>query len=79
MSVKTFAAPEVKKLIDEHFVFIEINMDHEKEASAWFQGEAIPDTRILSAEGKTLDRLIGFEEPAAFSARLRKAVEARQE
>lgn len=75
--MKTFAASEVKKLIDEHFVFIEINVDQEKEAAAWFQGEAIPDVRILSSEGKTLDRLVGFEEPQAFAVRLRKWVEGR--
>jgi hypothetical protein len=77
MSVKTFTAPDVKKLIDEHFVTIEINVDHEKESAAWFQGDAIPDVRILSPEGKTLDRLIGFEEPELFSVRLRKWVEGR--
>jgi thioredoxin-like negative regulator of GroEL len=78
MSVKTFAAPEVRKLIDEHFIFMEINVDHEQAISAWFQGEAIPDTRILSADGKSMDRVVGFEEPAVFAARLRKAVEARR-
>ncbi len=44
MSVETFANPEVKKLIDHHFVFVELNVDKEKEAAAWFRGEAIPDT-----------------------------------
>lgn len=77
MSVKTFAAPDVKRLIDEHFVTIQINVDHEKEAAAWFQGEAIPDVRILSPEGRMLDRLVGFEEPKAFAVRLRKLVEGR--
>jgi len=44
MSVKTFGDPDVKKLIDEHFVFVEVNVDHEKEAARWFAGSAIPDT-----------------------------------
>ena len=44
MSVKTFADPEVKKLINEDFVFVELNVDHQKEAASWFKGEAIPDT-----------------------------------
>lgn len=44
MSVKTFADPEVKRILDEHFVFVELNVDHQKEAAAWFKGEAIPDT-----------------------------------
>lgn len=77
MSVKTFAAPDVRKLIDEHFVFIEINVDHEKEAAAWFQGAAIPDVRVLSPEGRMLDRLLGFEEPQVFAARLRKLAETK--
>jgi thioredoxin-related protein len=44
MSVKTFAHPEVKKLIDQHFVLVELNVDHAKEAAGWFAGKAIPDT-----------------------------------
>lgn len=43
MSVKTFANSEVKKLIEEHFVLAELNVDREKEAAGWFKGEAIPD------------------------------------
>jgi len=44
MSVQTFADPEVKKLLDDHFIFVELNVDHEKEAAGWFAGTAIPDT-----------------------------------
>lgn len=44
MSVRTFADPEVKRLIDQHFVFVELNVDREKEAAGWFAGSAIPDT-----------------------------------
>jgi thioredoxin-like negative regulator of GroEL len=43
MSGKTFADPEVKKLLDERFVFVRLNVDREKEAAAWFRGDAIPD------------------------------------
>lgn len=78
MSATTFSDPRVKKLIDEHFVMIEINVDHEKAAAAWFRGEGIPDTCILGLNEEILDRVVGFEEPGAFAARLRKAVEARQ-
>lgn len=79
MSATTFSNPEVKRLIAEHFLFLELNVDKEKEAAAWFRGEGIPDTCILGLDGKLLDRVVGFEEPAAFAARLKKAVEARQE
>ena len=44
MSVKTFADSEVEKILDEHFVFVELNVDHEKEAAGWFAGKGIPDT-----------------------------------
>ena len=44
MSVKTFADPEVKRLIDAHFVFVELNVDHEKDAATWFAASAVPDT-----------------------------------
>lgn len=75
--MKTFAAPDVRWLIDQHFVFVEINVDHEMEAAAWFHGEGIPDVRILSLEGKTLDRLVGFVQPPAFAAWLSKWKESR--
>lgn len=42
--MKTFADPKVKGILDEHFVFVELNVDRQKEAASWFQGEAIPDT-----------------------------------
>lgn len=44
MSVKTFNDPRVKKIIDEHFVFVELDVDNEKEAAGWFASRAIPDT-----------------------------------
>jgi thioredoxin-related protein len=44
MSVKTFSDPEVRKVLDEHFVFVELNVENEKEAAGWFASAAIPDT-----------------------------------
>jgi len=44
MSVKTFNNPTVKKIIDERFVFVELNVENEKEAAGWFGGQGIPDT-----------------------------------
>jgi len=44
MSVKTFNDPTVKKIIDERFVFVELDVENEKEASGWFASTAIPDT-----------------------------------
>lgn len=74
MSVQTFADPEVKKLLDEQLVFVEVNTDHEEETARWFAGSAIPDTRILGLDGRTMDRVVGFEEPPSFAARLRRAI-----
>jgi len=42
--VQTFGNPGVRELLDRHFVFVELNVDWEREAAAWFRGEAIPDT-----------------------------------
>jgi uncharacterized protein YyaL (SSP411 family) len=44
MSVKTFSDPEVKAILDEHFVVVELNVDQKRDVASWFQGEAIPDT-----------------------------------
>ena len=77
MSGKTFADLEVKKLMEEHFVFVELDVDQDKEAADQFGIVAIPDTRILSQDGKTLDQVIGFEEPEAFARRLRKQIGER--
>ncbi len=44
MSVKTFSDPEVRKLLDQHFVFVELNVDEKRDAAKWFDGDAIPDT-----------------------------------
>jgi len=44
MSVKTFADPGVKKLLDEHFLFVELNVDQKRDVAKWFEGDAIPDT-----------------------------------
>lgn len=79
MSVVTFAHPEVRKLIDERFVFVEINVDHEKDAADWFEVKGIPDTYILSSDGAVVDRVLGFEEPEKFAARLKKALAGRED
>ena len=34
----------LRKMIEEHFVFVELNVDHEKDAADWFAASAIPDT-----------------------------------
>lgn len=44
MSGKTFADPTVQKIVQEHFVFVTLDVDREKSAAAWFGGNAIPDT-----------------------------------
>ncbi len=44
MSVRTFADPAVRKLLTEHFVFVELNVDEKRDVATWFEGDAIPDT-----------------------------------
>jgi thioredoxin-related protein len=44
MSVKTFNDTKVKKILDEHFVFVELDVEKEKDAAGWFASSAIPDT-----------------------------------
>ena len=77
MSGKTFANPVVKQLIEKDFVFVVLNVDQNKEAADQMGIFGIPDTRILSQDGKTLDQVIGFEEPEAFADRLRKHIEGK--
>ena len=77
MSGKTFANPVVKRLIEKDFVFVVLNVDQNKEAADQMGIVGIPDTRILSQDGKTLDQVIGFEKPEAFADRLRKHIEGK--
>ena len=77
MSGKTFANPVVKKLIEKDFAFVVLNVDQNKEAADQMGIVGIPDTRILSQEGKMLDQVIGFEELEAFADRLRKHIEGK--
>lgn len=44
MSVKTFADPKVRELLDRRFVFVKLNVENEQEAATWFGGQGIPDT-----------------------------------
>ncbi len=74
MSGKTFANPIVKRLIEEHFVFVVLNVDQDKPSADQLGIVGIPDTRVLSQDGKILDQVMGFEGPEAFADRLRKHV-----
>ncbi len=74
MSGKTFANPAVKNLIEQHFVFVVINVDQDKQSADQMGIVGIPDTMILSQDGKMLDQVMGFEEPEAFADRLRKHI-----
>ena len=75
MSVETFKAPEVSNLVEKHFVFIELNVDKHKKAADQLGIVGIPDTRILSLDGKMLDQVVGFEGPEAFARRLKQHIE----
>ena len=70
----TFANPEVKGLIEKHFVFVVLNVDQDTEAANQMGIVGIPDTRILSADGKIHDQVLGFEAPEEFADRLRKHI-----
>ena len=74
MSGKTFANPVVRSLIEEHFIFVVLNVDQDKRSADQMGIMGIPDTRILSQDGKMLDQVMGFEEPEAFAERLRQHV-----
>ena len=74
MSGKTFANSVVKSLIEKHFVFVVLNVDQDKLTADQMGIVGIPDTRILSQDGKMLDQVMGFEGPESFAERLRKYV-----
>ncbi len=71
------ADAEVNDLLERYFVRIEVNVDRQKEAAAWFGGYAVTETCILDGEGSLIDRIVGFMEPGDFAARLRNLAEAR--
>ncbi len=73
MSRVTLADPAVKGLLEEGFVFREVDTDQEPDLGKALGVTGIPDLRILRPEGTEVDRLIGYEPPEAFAARLRAA------
>lgn len=73
--MKTFPAPEVRSLIDRHFVFVELDIEEHEAAAEWLDVSAIPDAVILALDGSVVDRRRGFVEPSGFAAWLRGCVE----
>lgn len=78
MSVQTLADPQVKTILDRSFVFLELDVDKEKEAAGWFDGCAIPDTRILAQDGTELDHVVGFMDAASFARCLLAVLERKK-
>lgn len=73
--MKTFPSPEVKPIIEKHFVFVEVDVGVHKEEAKWLGVNAIPDVFILSLDGKKVAHRLGFVEPADFAAWLGKHLE----
>lgn len=75
MSVKTFPAEPVRRLVRENFVFVELDIEEHEDAAEWLGVSAIPDIIILSLDGNVVDRKQGFVPPAEFARWLRRYVE----
>ena len=54
------------------FVFVKVDTDKEPDISKWFGVAGIPDARILSSEGKELEKIVGFKAAADFVSILKK-------
>ncbi|MCI0341710.1 MAG: thioredoxin family protein [Planctomycetales bacterium] len=77
MSKVTLEDPAVKALVEEGFVFREVDTDKEPGIGRALGVSGIPDLRILGPDGTEVDRRVGYEPPAEFATRLRRARGAR--
>ena len=69
MDAVTYPDPEVKAEIS-NWLERRVDISKERELAAAFQVAAIPTAVLLDHDGRVLDRVIGFVQPADFRQRL---------
>ena len=68
MKSETFADPQVRELVRNEFVPLEIDAASDRELIKELQIATFPTTLVISPEADLLDRFKGYVPPAEFSA-----------
>jgi thiol-disulfide isomerase/thioredoxin len=70
---ETLDSPELAALLDK-FEVIAVDLDEEPALGRFYRVSSIPSVLIVDPKGNVVDRLLGFEPPALFEVRLKKAL-----
>lgn len=62
--------PQVKQVILEHFIPVELDFDQQREIARSLEVDKIPTDLIMTPDGKVVARLQGLQPAARYSARL---------
>jgi len=76
MDAVTYPDPEVKAELS-NWLERRVDISKERELAGAFQVAAVPTAVLLEHDGRILDRVIGFVQPADFRQRLSTAREER--
>lgn len=68
---------DVQQIADEHFVSVKVDAEKSPEVRSKFNVRGYPTVVFLTADGRELLRVPGYEPPQLFAADMRKAVELK--
>ncbi|MHC4990909.1 MAG: thioredoxin family protein [Planctomycetota bacterium] len=77
MDRQTWVAAEVVEWIEEHAIAVQVDVDQERKLASELRIQAMP-TMIVFREGKELDRIVGFRNPAQLLQWLNGLLEGRR-
>jgi hypothetical protein len=66
MDAETFADPRIAALLNEHFVPVAVDTDHERAPAQKFGVTSLPTFWFLESDGRPIDHLGGFVEADIF-------------
>ena len=75
---ETLENPALAALL-EKFEVIAVDLDETPSLGKFYRVSSIPFVLFVDSKGSIVDRLLGFEPPAQFEIRLRKALPVRSE
>lgn len=71
--------PEMAAYINEHFVAVHLDADHDKKVAEILDVDSLPCTVVLSPNADVLGKFKGYADARKYSANLTKAEEAYRE
>jgi len=75
MEEKTFKDQEIISLLNENFISIRINVDHDRATSSLYRVNALPDTYFIKADSEIIGHRPGYIPPGLLKAILKTLIE----